>query len=107
MGKKIVFNGIEILTHDEETSKLGMLEFVEAVIDRLESDLERADENFHIYINMEFSPGRPPRQKMTTSNLLNESTTKKVSEILKTSVFKVRENTSGTLRVSLQIEDDR
>ena len=65
MDKKVIFNGIEILTNEADSSALSLLGFVESVIDYLESDLDRVDENFHLSINIDFTPDNPTTHTYT------------------------------------------
>ncbi len=77
MDKKVVFTGIEILTNENDSSARSLLGFVESVILRLESDLDRVDENFHLVINVDFSPNCPAKHSFSLTNLINNSTRKK------------------------------
>jgi hypothetical protein len=107
MSKKVVFNGIEILTTESDTSAQSMLSFVESVIHRLESDLDRGDENFHLSINMDFSPEHSIKHRFSVTSLSNNGTRAKVMKILEKST-NLRENKiSGTVKVDLMVEDVR
>lgn len=105
MSKKVVFNGIEILTEEGDTSARSLLGFVEAVIDRLETDLDRVDENFHLFINMDFSPNHPPKHSFSVTSMSNNGTRQKVMNILENSTVTRAGEISGTVRVDLQVED--
>jgi len=102
MGKKVTFNGIEILTEEGDSSARSLLGFVEHMIDQLESNLDKIDENFHLFINMEFAPNTPPNHKLSVTGLSNSNTRKKITKILK-NYNKL--DVSGTVRVELKIED--
>jgi hypothetical protein len=105
MSKKVVFNGIEILTSEGDSSAQTMLGFVESVVDRLESDLGRADENFHLSVNMNFAPNRSIKHRFSVTSLSNNGTRGKVMKILDEST-NLRENKiSGTVRVDLTVKD--
>jgi len=105
MSKKVVFKGIEILTNESDSSVRTLLGVVESVIDRLESDLDRTDENFHVLINMDFKPDQPVKHSLSFTSLSSNGTRGKIMSILKNSVD-VRENKIlGTVRVDLKVED--
>ena len=106
MGKKVVFDGIEILTTENNASARSLLGIVESVIDRLEADLDRADENFHLSINMDFAPNRSAKHRFSMSNLSNNGTRTKVMKILEKSTSSHANKVSGTVKVDLQVKDD-
>jgi hypothetical protein len=105
MSKKVVFNGIEILTNESDSSAQSMLGFVESVINRLESDLDRGDENFHLSINMDFAPNHSIKHRFSVTSLSNNGTREKVMKILEKSTNLRDNKISGTVRVDLQVED--
>jgi hypothetical protein len=106
MSKKVVFNGIEILTNEDDSSAQSMLGFVEKVIDNLESDLDRSDENFHLSINMDFSPNRSIKHSFSVTSLSNNGTRAKVMKILEKSTNSRETKMSGTVRFDIQVDDD-
>jgi len=105
MNKTVVFNGIEILTEEGDLSARSLLGFVEAVIDHLESDLDRVDENFHLFINMDFAPNHPPKHSFSVTSLSNNGTREKVMKILEKSTTSPENTIAGTVRVDLQVQD--
>ena len=105
MSKKVVFNGIEILTAEGDSSAKSMLGFVESVIDHLESDLDRNDENFNLSINMDFAPNHSVKHRFSFTSLSNNGTREKVMNILERSTNSRESKISGTVRVDLQVED--
>jgi hypothetical protein len=105
MSKKVVFNGIEILTNEGDSSAQTMLSFVESVVDRLESDLDKADENFHLSINMDFAPNSSIKHRFSVTSLSNNGTREKVMRILDRSTNSRENKISGTVRVDLQVAD--
>ena len=105
MSKKVIFNGIEILTNEGDSSARSLLGIVESVIDHLESDLGQADENFHLFINMDFSPNTPPKHRFSVTGLTNNGTREKLTRILKGTTKYSNFDISGTVRVDLQVED--
>lgn len=105
MSKKVVFNGIEILTDESDASAQSLLGFVESVIDHLESDLDRVDENFQLSINVDFAPNRPPRHRFSVTSLSNNGTRTKVMRILERSTYSRENDIAGTVKVDLQVKD--
>jgi len=105
MSKKVVFNGIEILTNEGDSSAQSMLGFVESVIEHLESDLDQTDENFHLSINMDFAPNRLPQHSFSLTSLSNNGTRAKVMRILEKSTNSPENKVLGIVRVDLQVDD--
>ena len=105
MSKKVIFNGIEILTNEGDSSARSLLGIVESVIDHLESDLGQADENFHLFINMDFAPNHPTQHSFSLTSLSNNGTRGKVMKILEKSTNSHVNKISGTVRVDLQVKD--
>src|SRR5258705_3159804 len=98
MGKKVVFNGIEILTNESDSSAQSLLEIVETVINNLESDLDEVDENFHLLINIDFIPDHRTKHSLSLTNLSNNGTRGKVLKILRKSTNLHKNKISGTVR---------
>jgi hypothetical protein len=105
MGKKVVFNGIEILTNEGDSSVKSLLGFVESVIDCLESDLDPIDENFQIFINMDFAPNRKTKHSFSVTSLSNNGTRGKVMKILEKSTNSLENKITGMVRIDLQVKD--
>lgn len=105
MGKKVVFNGIEILTSEDDISARSFFDFTEEVIDMLETDLDRSDENFHLSINTEFFMNRPPKHSISVNGLTNQRTREKVMKILQRTAGILHGHATGNARVNLLIED--
>ncbi len=103
MNKKVVFNGIEILTEQQDNAIHSLLAFVENIIHRLEQKLDSMDDNFNMHINMDFSPNMPIRHRVSVTNLSKDETRKKVLQILEEE--KTQQDISGTIQVDLQVED--
>ncbi|MBI3160914.1 MAG: hypothetical protein HYZ23_00310 [Chloroflexi bacterium] len=104
MSKKVVFDGIEILTKESDASAQNLLGFVETVIDNLESDLNQSDENFRLSINMDFAPNRSTRHSFSMTNLSNNGTRAKVMKILEKSTHSPANKVSGRVKVDLQVQ---
>ena len=105
MGKKVVCNGIEIFTNESDSSARSLLGVVESLIEFLETDLERVDENFYLFINMEFAPNRPTKHSFSLTSFSNNKTREKVMKILEKSANSQENNISGTMRVDLEVRD--
>ena len=105
MSKKVVFNGIEILTNEDDSSVQDMLGFVESIIDGLETELDRTDENFHMSINMDFTPNRSTKHSFSMTNLSNNGTRGKVMRILEKSTNMRESKILGSMKIELQVED--
>jgi hypothetical protein len=105
MSKKVVFNGIEILTNESDSSAQSMLDFVESIINHLESNLSSADENFLLSINIDFAPNRSIKHSFSIKNLSNNGTREKVMRILEESTNSCETTLSGTVRADIQVGD--
>ena len=105
MGKKVVFNGIEILTSEDDISARSFFDFTEEVIDLLETSLDGTDENFHLSINTEFFLNKSPRHSISVNGLSSQRTRDKVMRILQRTAGILTGHASGTARVNLLIED--
>lgn len=105
MSKKIVFNGIEILTNEGDSSAQSMLGFVESIINNLEFDLNQTDENFHLSINLDFSPNHSIKHSFFVTSLSNNGTRAKVVKILEKSTKSREIKVSGMVRFDVQVGD--
>ena len=105
MSKKVALNGIEILTNEDDSSALSLLAMVEAVIEQLESDLDQVDENFHVFIDMDFVPNHRTKHKLSLINMSNGETRGKVLKILRKTTNSHINKITGTVRVDLQVKD--
>lgn len=105
MDKKVVFNGIEILTSEDDVSAKSFFDFTEEVIDMLERDLDKNDENFHLSINTEFFVNRKPKHSISVNGLSNQKTRGKVVKILQRAASLLSGHATGTASVNLIIDD--
>lgn len=106
MSKRVIFNGIEILTEEGDASVYNLLGFVEDVIEELESSLDDHDQNFHLSVNMNFSPTHPPRHTFSLTNLSSRTTRRKVVNVLKRTADSDGVDVFGLVRVDLEVEDE-
>jgi hypothetical protein len=105
MSKKVVFNGIEILTNEGDSSAQSMLGFVESIITDLESGLNQTDENFHLSIKLDFSPKHLIKHSFSVTSLSNNGTRAKVKKILEKSTSSRETKLSGMVRFDIQVDD--
>ena len=105
MSKRVVFNGIEILTSEDDISAKSFFDFAEEVIELLETSLDKTDENFHLSINTEFFSNRKPQHRIYVNGLKNQATRVKLLKILQRSNSLLSGHAVGTASVNLAIED--
>ena len=105
MSKKVVFNGIEILTSEDDLSAKSFFDFTEEVIRLLESNLDDSDADFHLSISTEFFMNRLPKHRIFVDELKNQGTKEKLVKILQRAASRLHGHTSGTARVNLLIND--
>jgi len=99
--KKVDFNGIELLTAENDAPARSLLGIVESILDHLESDLENDDENFPLSLNMEFTPDQTPSYGYSVTSLSNDGTRAKVMKTLEKSTNTHLNKTAGTISVNL------
>jgi hypothetical protein len=105
MSKKVVFDGIEILTSEDDVSARSFFDFTEELIGLLESNLDGTDENFHLSVNTEFFFNKPPKHSISVNGLKNLRTREKVMIILQRTAGVLHGHATGIARVNLSIED--
>jgi hypothetical protein len=105
MTKKAFLRDVEILTAEDDASAQNLLKLVEAVIGRIESELDRSDENFHVHIEMEVAPNRPLRHCISSCTLTDHETSEKVLGILEKATNTSGTHISGIIRFDLQVEE--
>jgi hypothetical protein len=105
MDKKVIFNGIEILTSEDDVSAKSFFDFTEEVIVLLEKDLDKSDENFRLIINTEFFQNKKPKHSISVNGLSNQQTRGKVVKILQKASGVLSGHATGTASVNLVIED--
>lgn len=105
MSKKIHFNGIEILTRENDATVQNMLGFAETVIRDIEAELEKVDASFHLSINVNFTPNQAAKYNFSVTDLSNITSKAKVIHILEKSSCSQRNNFTGAMIINLQIEN--
>ncbi len=103
MDKRVVLNGIEILSLEEDTSAKSFFDFIEEVIDLLEKNLDKNDENFCLIIHTKFFVNRKPEHTISFNGLINLKTRSKVVKILKRTTWLITVHAAGTASVNLLI----
>jgi len=103
--KKVVFNGVEILTSEDDISARSFFDFTEEVIRLLESNLDDSDGNFRLSISTEFFMNKPPKHSIYVNGLNNQQTREKVVRILQRTAGKLRGHAKGTAKVNLLVSD--
>ena len=105
MSKKVTLNGIELSLPKYDKNVLSIFDYLDKIIARLESGLDKNDENFQMAINMDFTADQPPKH-----SILDEGTTAKkskeiVSEILTKTADTEQEHAEGSVKVNLVVDD--
>jgi hypothetical protein len=103
MNKKIVFNGIEMVTNESDCSAQNMLGLVESIVGKLEANLDQLDENFTLSISINFTPGNTTKYCFSMTNLLNNDIKQKVMNILEKVTNTRHDNMAGTMKIDLQV----
>ncbi|MBI5352613.1 MAG: hypothetical protein HZB50_08270 [Chloroflexi bacterium] len=105
MCKRVVFNGIEISTSENDVSAKSFFDFTETIISLLESHLDGSDSNFHLSINTQFFTNKTPKHSIQLNGLKNQRTKRKVVKIFQRTAGMLNGYASGTARVSLLVND--
>jgi hypothetical protein len=105
MAKKVFLNGVEIYTSTELIASETLFDFVQKVIDLLESALATEDENFHLRLHFEFYPHHDPKHHIRLS-IKNSSAQKKVIDVLRCSALDFTDNTSRDVQFDLIVQGE-
>ena len=105
MAKKVLLNGVEIYTSTEIIASEKLFDFVQKVIDSLESALAIEDENFHLKLHFEFYPHHNPKHHIHLS-VKNGSARIKVMDVLRCSAQDFTDNTSGDVQFDLMVQGE-
>ena len=106
MGKKVLFNGIEISAPEDEQSAISLFGVIENIISLLESSLDSSDENFNMSVNTNFFPNKLTKYNISINGSLKRKTRDKVVKILQKSAETKDGKISGTLKVDFQVRDN-
>ena len=105
MSKKVILNGIEVLTLEDDISARSFFDFTEEVIGLLETDLDASDANFTLSIRTEFFMDQPPKHSIYVNGLNISKTKAKLVRILQRAAGILRGCAIGTARINLMIID--
>lgn len=106
MDKRVIFNGIEILTSDDDASAKSFFEFTQQVIELLEQEMDRSDDNFRLDIRTDFSKNTRPKHHISVNGLNNQKTKAKIVRVLQSASNIIAGGASGSASVSLIVEDN-
>ena len=105
MAKKVTFNGIEMALSEYDASVVSLLDYLEKVVGRLENGLDKVDGKFHLSINVDFSPNKPPIPSISSNGSTNNKTNEKVAKILERTTEVENDHVFGSVKVNLLVED--
>ena len=105
MPKKVTFNGVELSLPKYDKSVLSIFDYLDKVIDKLESGLDKSDENFQLSINLDFSADKPPKHKILDKGTTTKKSKDKVSKILKKAAEEEHDHTAGSVKVNVVVDD--
>ncbi len=105
MSKKVTLHGIELSLPKYDRSALSIFDYLHKIINRLETGLDKSDENFELSINVDFAANKPPRHKIIDAGTTTKKSKEKVSRILKKAAEREIDHTSGSMKVNLVVDD--
>ena len=105
MPKKVTFRGIELSLPKYDKSALFIFDYLNKIIARLESGLDKSDENFELSINVDFAADKPPKHKIVDAGTTTKKSKEKVSKILKKAAEREYDHASGSMKVNLVVDD--
>ena len=105
MSKKVTFNGIELSLPKYDKRALTIFDYLDKIIAKLESGLDKSDGNFQLSINVDFAADKPPKHKILDDGKMPKKSKEKVSKILKKAAEKEQEHAAGSMKVNLVVGD--
>jgi len=105
MAKKVTFNGIELSLPKYDKNALSIFDYLDKIISRLESGLNKKDGNFELSINVDFVEDKPPKHKIIDDGTSTKKSKQKVSKILKETAEKENDHGAGSVKVNLVVND--
>jgi len=105
MAKKVTFNGIELSMPKYDKKALSIFDYLDKIISKLESGLNKSDGNFEMSISMDFTEDKPPRHKIVDDGRTTKKSKEKVSKILNKAAEKESDHTVGSVKVNLVVND--
>jgi len=106
MAKKVFLSGVEIYTSTENIPAERFFDFVQQVVDTLESELDSEDENYHLRLQFRFYPDQNPKHQIHLNGLKNQQTRNKVVDILQSSTSVFTRQTAGSVQIEMFVQDE-
>jgi hypothetical protein len=106
MAKKVFLGGVEIYTSTENIPAEKFFDFVQQVVDSLESELGSEDENFHLKLQFRFYPDQNPKHHIHLNGLKNQQTRSKVVNVLQSSTNVFTRQTAGSVQIEMFVQDE-
>src|SRR5689334_22211004 len=106
MTKKVFLSGVEIYTSTENIPAERFFDFVQEVVDSLESELDSEDENFHLKLQFRFYPDQNPKHHIHLNGLKNQVTRNKVVGVLQSSTNIFTHRTTGSVQIEMFVQDE-
>ena len=106
MSKKVLFTDVEIYTSPDNVSTENFFGFIQDLVDNLESDLSKDDENFQFTLQSKFAPNKNPKYNLHINGLHSVGTRHKVIDVLKRTARIFGKDSEGTVQVTFKVQDD-
>jgi len=106
MAKRVILSGVEIYASMENIPAEKFFDFVQKVVDSLESELSSEDEDFHLKLLFRFYPHQNPRHHIHLNGLKNRRTRKKVVSVFQDSSVVFTRQTAGSVQIEMFVEDE-
>jgi len=106
MAKRVFLGGVEIYTSIENIPAEKFFNFVQGVVDSLESELNSEDEDFHIKLQFRFYPDQNPKHHIHLNGLKNRRTREKVVGVLQDSTAVFTRQTAGGVQIEMFVQDE-
>jgi hypothetical protein len=106
MAKKVFLSGVEIYTSTENIPAERFFDFVQEVVDSLESELTAEDENFHLKLQFRFYPDQNPKHHIHLNGLKDRRTREKVVGVLQSSTNVFTRETAGSVQIEMFVQDE-
>lgn len=105
MPKKVTFNGIELSLPKYDKNVLSIFDYLDMVIAKLESGLDKSDGNFQLSINLDFATDKPPKHKILDKGTITKKSKDKVLKILRKVAKEKYEHTTGSVKVNVVVDE--
>ena len=105
MAKKVSLNGVEIYTSAEKIPAERFFDFVQEVMDSLESELTGEDKKFHLKLQFRFYPDQNPKHQVHFNGLKNRRIREKVVRVLRRSTKVFAKETLRSIKIDLLVHD--